>query len=201
MAETGDIERDLQAIATELRRLEGEYNMYFAGRVPRPPVETRARVETQLKKLERTYIDNLALRFRLNTLQARFTSFTELWDRGLRAREEGRPGPFSRKPVVLPQERPTAPAAPEGLPDRVVHVASFTDASRENDKLRELYDSLADARRQTGEDPVPFHRFADLVRDQVSTLRQSGIGEVALRVSVKDGKVSLTARAMKGTRG
>jgi hypothetical protein len=35
--ESPDIERELQVLEAELRRLEGEYNMYFAGRLPRPP--------------------------------------------------------------------------------------------------------------------------------------------------------------------
>ena len=49
-----------------------------------------------------------------------------------------------------------------------------------------------------GEDAPPFHKFADLVKSQVKKLRQSGSPEVAFRVAVKDGKVSFTARALKG---
>jgi len=36
------------------------------------------------------------------------------------------------------------------------------------------------------------------VKSQVKKLRQSGTPEVAFRVAVKDGKVSFTARALKG---
>ena len=68
------------------------------------------------------------------------------------------------------------------------------------DKLHELYESLAEARREVGEEPVPFHKFADLVKRQVEKLRQSGSREVAFRVAVKDGKVSFTARALKGAK-
>ena len=35
------------------------------------------------------------------------------------------------------------------------------------DKLTELYESLAEARREVGEDALPFHKFAELVKDQV----------------------------------
>ena len=45
---------------------------------------------------------------------------------------------------------------------------------------------------------MPFHKFADLVKSQVSKLRESGSNEVAFRVMLKDGKVSFTARALKG---
>jgi hypothetical protein len=81
-----------------------------------------------------------------------------------------------------------------------MHVASFHDPLREIDKLTELYDSLSEARREVGEEQVPFHKFAELVKNQVKKLRQSGTPEVAFRVSMKDGKVNFTARALKGTK-
>jgi hypothetical protein len=68
------------------------------------------------------------------------------------------------------------------------------------DKLHELYERLADARREAGEDAVPFHKFADLVKEQVKRLKQSGSPEVAFRVAVKDGKVNFTARGLKGAK-
>ena len=43
-----------------------------------------------VKKLDRQHISNYGDRFQFSTLQSRFTSFVDLWDRGLRAREEGR---------------------------------------------------------------------------------------------------------------
>jgi hypothetical protein len=57
-----------------------------------------------------------------------------------------------------------------------------------------------DARRQSGEDAVPFHKFAALVKNQVTKLRDAGSAEVAFRVAVKDGKVALTVRGLKGAK-
>ena len=196
MAEESDIERDLRTMANELRKLEGEYNMYFSGRQPRPPVETRARLDALFKRWERAHVDSLAHRFRLNTLQSRYSAFADLWDRGMRAREEGRPGPFTRRPAPSTAEG----RKEDGVADRIVHVASFADPAREREKLHELYESLCEARRETGEGLVPYDRFADLVGAQVRTLKQSGTAEVAFRVAVKDGKVSLTARTLKGAK-
>jgi len=183
------IERDLQRLETDLKQLEAEYNMFFSGRLPKPPWETRSRVEGLVKQYDRSYIANYADRFRFITLQSRYATFVELWDRGLRAREEGRPGPFAHKRSEPEKARPE---------DRILHVAAFQDPVREMDKLTELYESLAEARRAVGEEAVPFHKFADLVKKQVKKLRQSGNPEVAFRVAVKDGKVSFTARALKG---
>ena len=93
-----DPTRDLQQLTADLQQLEGEYNMFFAGRLQRPPWETRARVEGVLKRWGRRRLDRSADRFRFEALQSRFAALSALWERGLRAREEGRPGPFAAAP-------------------------------------------------------------------------------------------------------
>jgi len=186
-----DTERDLLRLEAELKRLEAEYNMFFAGRLPQPPWKTRSRVEALVKQYDRAYIQNYGDRFRFTTLQSRYAAFIDLWDRGLRAREEGRSGPF-------PQKRTDKAPEPKRPDDRILHVAAFRDPLQEMDKLRDLYDSLAEARREVGEHAVPFHKFAELVKSQVKKLKSSGSPEVAFRVAVKDGKVNFTARVLKG---
>jgi len=189
-----DLDRELELLEAELRRLEAEYNMFFAGRLPRPPWETRARVHAMVRRLDNAHIPNTGSRFRFNTLQSRFQTFADLWDRGLKAKEEGRPGPFAnlRAPVSEQPKRPV---------DRVLSVTTFSDPTKEMDKLQEMYESLAEARREVGEEAIPFHKFADLVKTQVSKLRRAGSTEVAFRVALKEGKVSFTARALKGVKG
>ena len=194
MPEPTEIERGLQQLEVDLKRLEAEYNMYFSGRLPKPPWETRSRVEALVKQYDRAYIQNYGDRFRFMTLQSRYATFIDLWDRGLRAREEGRPGPFAQKRPTPKQPEPKKPE------DRILYVAAFRDPLREMDKLHDLYESLAEARREVGEDNVPFHKFADLVKGQVKKLKSSGTPEVAFRVAVKDGKVNFTARALKGVK-
>ena len=180
-------------LEAELKRLEAEYNMFFAGRLPRPPWETRSRVEAMVKRLDRQHIANYGDRFRFTTLQTRYARFIDLWDRGLRAREEGRAGPF-------PQAQKPAAAASARPQDRVVRVTTFQDPLREMDKLHDLYDSLAEARRETGQDAIPFHKFAELIKTQVTALQAKGNAEVAFRVAMKEGKVAFTARAKKGAK-
>lgn len=178
-------------LEAELKRLEAEYNMFFAGRLPRPPWETRSRVEGIVKRIDRLHIANYGERFRFTTLQSRYATFVDLWDRGLRAREEGRPGPFA-------QPRPAPADVPKRPHDRILHVTTFSDPLREMEKLQELYESLAEARREVGQDAIPFHKFADLVKGQVATMKEKGSPEVAFRVAMKDGKVNFTARALRG---
>ena len=187
---TSEVERDLQKLEVGLKNLEAQYNMYFAGRLPKPPWDTRTSVENLVKRYDRGFIQNYADRFRFQTLQSRWATLIELWDKGLRAREEGRPGPFAQ-----PQMKKDEPKRPQ---DRIMYVATFSDVRHEQDKLHDLYESLAEARHECGLDPVPFHKFADLVKNQVKKRNEDNDAEVAFRVAIKDGKVSLTARAMRG---
>ena len=190
--EPPDIDRDLHSLEAGLKRLETEYNMFFAGRLAKPPWETRSRVESLVKQYDRAHLANYADRFRFSTLQARYAAFIDLWDRALRAREEGRPGPLSR---ARPDE---ARASADRRADRILHVAAFRDPMKELGKLQDLYVSIADARRDLGEQAVPFHKFVELVKNEVEKLKASGSPEVAFRVAIKDGKLSFTARALKG---
>ena len=114
------IERDLQRLEAELKQLEAEYNMFFSGRLPKPPWETRARVDALVKQFDRAYIPNTGDRFRFSTLQSRYAAFIDLWDRALRAREEGRAGPLAAK-------RTTIEPPKKGPDDRILHVSSFRD--------------------------------------------------------------------------
>jgi hypothetical protein len=188
---TAEINRELTLLEAELKRLEAEYNMFFAGRLPRPPWETRGRVEAMIKRWDRGQIQGNADRFRFEMLQSRFQTMIDVWDRGLRAREDGRAGPFAQ----ASKKRRDDPDS------KVLHVTAFKDPMREMDKVHALYDSLMDARRTAGEDVVPFHRFAALVKDQVTKLRESGTQEVAFRVAVKKGKVNFTVKGVKGGGG
>ena len=185
-----DVERDLQKLEVGLKNLEAQYNMFFSGRLPKPPWETRTAVEALVKRYDRGFIQNYGDRFRFQTLQSRWATLIDLWDKGLRAREEGRPGPFAQ-----PQSKKDEPKRVE---NRILYVAAFSDPMREQEKLHDLYESLAEARHEVGLEPVPFHKFADLVKNQVKKLNEDGDAEVAFRVAIKDGRVSFTARAMKG---
>ena len=105
---------------------------------------------------------------------------------------------MSAKKVVTNEASVSGATVATHVTDIVLRVAAFKNPVQEEDKLHELYDSLVEARRSIGEDALPFHKFAELVKNQVKKLKQTGSPEVAFRVAVKDGKVSFTARALKG---
>ena len=211
----------MMQLEAEIRRLEGEYNMYFAGRLPRPPFETKNRVTALVKKHDNSYIQNTADRFRFEGLQARFYKFIEIIDRQMTNRELGR-ATFGKRPP--PAATPAAPAAaaagsaaaaPQGKADPKAPKQTAQQAAAERAKegekivkfnkadagadarVKELYEQLAAAKKQVGEQPVAYERVAALVKAQVSKFADDGT-KVAFKIALKDGKVSLTVKPEKG---
>ncbi len=194
---TSEFDRQLRELEAELRKLEVEYNLFFAGRLPKLPWETRARVEALVKRYDRLQIQNTAERFRFQGLQSRFSAFCELWERNLRTREGTRPG--ARRGGGEPPPPPSRSAADDppvdidAPPPPRPAVTSLRDPLAEPEKVRALYDQLAAARRQAGEAEVPFDRFQDVVKAQMAKLSRDG-GGVVFKVATKDGRVAFTAK-------
>ncbi len=196
---TSEFDRQLRELEAEIKKLEVEYNLFFAGRLPKLPWETRSRVEALVKRYDRLQIQNTAERFRFQGLQSRFSAFCDLWERSLKAREGARPSMRGRgtEPPPPPPVRPTRePETAAESPPRAV-VASLRDPATEAEKVKALYEQLREARRQSGESEVPFERFQEVVRAQISKLGRDG-GEVVFKVSTKDGRVAFTAKPAGG---
>jgi hypothetical protein len=85
-----------------------------------------------------------------------------------------------------------SPAEPDPPRDRVVTVTSISDPAAQDDRLQSLYQQLTAARREVGEKPLDYQRFTAVVQAQVKKLGEGG-REVAFRLQVKEGRVTLTA--------
>jgi hypothetical protein len=208
-----EFETQMQYLEAEIRRLEAEFNMFFAGRLPRPPWETRAKVAALVKRHDQSFIRNTADRFRFESLQNRHAKFIELWERQMTNREVGRSMSGARKAALTPAmpaatEGPTPPdeqaesrrsaqesARAKADAERVIKFGRADDTSTGSSRVKELYEQLAQAKKQVGEEPVAFERVQALVRAQVDKF--GGDGNVAFKIGMKDGKVSLTVKAEK----
>jgi sugar/nucleoside kinase (ribokinase family) len=203
-----DWEKQMIHLDGEIRRLEAEFNMFFAGRLPRPPWETKTRVAALIKKHDNTFIRNTADRFRFESLQNRYQKFIDLCDRQLTNRELGRPmlgAPRrSETPKQAAKKPETAPAAAaaanaERGKEATERVVKF-DREAADGRVKELYEELAAAKKAVGEAPVEYERVAALVRAQVSKFADDGT-RVAFKIATKDGKVQLTVKAEKSGEG
>lgn len=178
-------------LEAEIRRLEAEFNMFFAGRLPRPPWETRAKVAALVKKHDQSFIRNTADRFRFESLQNRHQKFLELWERQMTNRELGRPAPGVKR-AAWPAPAAKEKAAPEPA---LIRFARDQEPSVDSDRVKQLFEQLAEAKKQVGETPVAIDRLAALVRAQVAKFSAEG-RDIAFQVALKDGKVSLTVKTV-----
>lgn len=168
----------LDQLATDIRRLQIDFERFFNGGLPFPPEEMRIRLQTQIRNL-RTLTLSSVDSFRLGDLEARFNSYNELFNRRVRDREEGRR--HTLRPAAMPEPPRYDPAA------GIVFGASVDPAA-----VEALYQGLAGR----GEGPkFDLDSFQTYLARQAAVLREkTGCTEVNFRLADEDGKLKLKAR-------
>jgi len=178
-----DIEQVIQRLETGLRQLKVQYDMFFAGAVPREPVELRSELEKLIKRNEQKAIRKYAHRFQFNALVSRYNRMIGLWSRAVRQLEEG-----NRKPPAVVE--------PEVHRERLLARCRIGDPTAEQKDLRRLHDRYLRAREAVGETgkPLPFERFVSGIASQTKKLQNEGAQGVELRLVQRGDKVQLRAR-------
>ncbi len=188
----GSLERELRALEDSVRRLNAEYDAFLYGSAAKPPVQSRRAVQETMRRLNALETMSAAERYRFATLQGRFTTLTERWDRLQEEKEAGRrPGlyghfrtggggsdvtrPNAAPPVSVEERRPIDPAQPD----------------------RDLFDRYVAARKARGEDVSGYRLegfLEGLERERRKVRERLGASEIVFDVAERDGRVRLVAR-------
>ena len=90
-----------------------KWDLFFNGAERKPPSELQTQVEALIRRYANSEIRNNGERFRYQGLSARYTTFNELWQKRLRAREEGKAFGRARPRAeqLPPPRRAAAPSA------------------------------------------------------------------------------------------
>lgn len=202
--ETYKTEEDLEA-------LRARYELYFLGIEKREPSRERGEMKRRVERLKESFTKNTGLRFRLQTLHARFLSYERLWMRSTREKEagtyrrdifkarlrakdtpaEGTPAPGG---ASAPAAASASPSARRPAPAGLSAPATFSGTSEP--QLRALFDAFVDAKRRCKEDVsrLSYDSLAKSVHKQVPELMaRFKARSVDFRVEVKDGKAILKA--------
>ena len=180
-------DEQLTRLEDDIRRLKIEFDIYFNGASKRPPYDTKGRVETLIKRLGDDRTLTFAQRYRYNTLAARYNSFRDLWRRTMQGREEGR-DPVSTARANVKQQ----------MPQREPVSFLCQDAHKEVETVKNLYESLLEAKRLCGEptEGFSFPRFHRLIASKADGMKdRTGCGRIKFSVEVEDGHVSFKAIA------
>lgn len=122
LPESEALTRELDEMDTALAELKAHYEQYFVGVERQPPNKADADVRQRLAKLRTGYVRSAVLKFRIQALQQRFTTYDRLWHRTLTEMENGTyrrdllKARRRRKSSETPAAVPKAPAETQAAP-------------------------------------------------------------------------------------
>jgi len=199
------IDEELELLASHLRRLKIEYEIFFSNPQKKPPTETEWKVLTLLRKFSDGSRLSFSQRFRYNELAQRYAVYSDLWRKKSRIREEG----YRRPQDALLSVQGVRPETHE--PERKVYgvghavaneeIRSFIlqagDSGAHQEKVEKLFLALTDAKKKAGEQVSgSLPNFRSFVEKKTEEIRKKhGCEKVEYLVEVEDGKVKLRARA------
>ncbi|MFP5262679.1 MAG: MXAN_5187 C-terminal domain-containing protein [Blastocatellia bacterium] len=182
LKQANPIDEDLDRLEHEIRRLKVEYDIYFNGGTLRPPVDTKGRVETSIKRIYDSRGMSFGQRFRYNSLVARYNVMRELWRRQTQEREE--------------TGRPPTPEAQTVLRE-YTSVIRCHDPKLEPEKVSELYDHLIAAKRECGEriGALSLEIFTQFLTSRANHIKDHlATDAVDFVIGVDNGRVKFAAR-------
>jgi hypothetical protein len=214
-----ELSRDVAAVEEAVEILKVRYEQWFIGIERREPLRERDELKRQVARLKTAFTRNTGLRFRIQSLHARFVSYERMWQRSARQKEEGtyrrdimRARRHAEKvaaeraaagqqaearPAPVPAPAPTpAPPAVAAAPRPAPAPALPAVPGISETELRALHGQYVDAKRRCREDTSRFTVDAlarSLARQVPDLLAKHGARRLEFRVAVKDGKAVLSA--------
>lgn len=86
--EAASLDQQISRIEEDIRKLKIDFDIYFNGGTKRPPLEARARLDSNIKRIADDRSLTYAQRYQFNSVVSRFTSYRELWRRMLKTKGE-----------------------------------------------------------------------------------------------------------------
>jgi hypothetical protein len=204
------IEEDLGNIEEGIFKLQKDWDRFFSGQERKAPFEAKQRLDRLIRRYLGMEIRNNTERFRFQSLTARYNTLSDMWNRKLRAIEEGRPltsvqlkavreataEAVAHPPIPVVQSSPGSRSLIDQGPARSeVRLSTL----REDDQgVKDLYEQFRAARASVGESEVKFESFKKLIAQQrTRLLDEKDAVAVDFRVALQDGKVALKAKPVR----
>lgn len=191
------METEIRACEAALQELRIQYDQYFSGILRRPPLQEEERLRQTIVAL-RSRAARGAVKFRVEGLHQRFSSYQRMWARTVRSMEEG----TFRRDVERARRRLGDAAGPQGpgsagAEERGRRVGgSATGPGVDDAKLQRLYQAWMEARRRcndTSRAPT-YEQMAASIRKQVPKLMERhGERGIEFQVVIREGNAILRA--------
>ncbi len=79
----------VDGLDVELMELKANYEQFFLGVERRPPADRHRQLKKKLNDLRNTFVRQTSVKFRVNTLQQKFSTYERLWARTMQEIEDG----------------------------------------------------------------------------------------------------------------
>ena len=177
---------DIALLEENLNDLIIKYEQYFLGLEKREPIKHLEQVEQSFRRYRNINIVNTMLKFKLNTLAARFSTYKRHWTRITRLIEEGR---YSREKFRM-QMKLQGMAQPAGHEDCQVALEPVSEVD-------EIYTKFLEARQACNLPVNTISRdvIAEALEKQRPLIRQKyNCDKIRFTVVIEDGKPKIKAR-------
>ena len=185
-----NVREELVRLDVLLEQLKVEYERFFLGISQHPPDTLHNEVKRQMRLLAKAPSKSSQMNYTFRTLQSRYHSYNNYWARTNRERDAGT---YYRDVFKA------------NLRERQLREDAEAMSAKGQVKkgFEVLYQSYCSAlEKQTGaKQDVDFDRFQKALMQRAKQFReQHGKQKLTFKVVVKEGKVSVQARAKKATR-
>lgn len=202
------LEEDLEKIDEGIFKLQKEWDRFFSGQERKAPFEAKQRLDRLVRRYVGVEIRNNVERFRFQSLTAKYNTLSDLWNRKLRAIEEGRPLSSAQlkhvrelagdAPAAASEPRPSAGGKPAEPASGIRAEVRLSTLREDEQGVKALYDQFKAARASVGESEVKFESFKKLIAQQrTRLLEEKDAVAVDFRVALQDGKVALKAKPVR----
>lgn len=153
----GDAEsaaKECTLVEADLMELKAAYEQYFLGQERRPPAQLHADLKKRVQALRNTFVNSTPVKFRIQNLQQRVTTFERLWERSLLEMENGtyRRDLYKAKRHLEQRHNKKKSGASDGLDD--LHIDEDLDLS-DLDSGDDLDSAMAAAAEAVAKPKVP----------------------------------------------
>tara|TARA_B100000959_G_C14839639_1_gene565466 strand:- start:369 stop:941 length:573 start_codon:yes stop_codon:yes gene_type:complete len=185
--------QDINLLTDALRELRMLYDKYFAGQLRLEPRRERDDFEQKMRVLKRLRDLPTEERFRLQSLQASFVSYSSYWNRLNRQIDEGTFKRDVRRATRMAPREKVQPAK-----SKSDYILSEKPSQKDLPWIDQIHSEFVERRKACGESTKISKTALDkLLRKEAAAIRKSTrCGEVCFKVQIKDGRAVLKAKPL-----
>jgi hypothetical protein len=193
-------QESLEKVEADIESLRIQFEQYFMGMRKTAPEADRTRITYLLRRMANIQVNNYALRFKFQQITARFSSYTQYWERIQQKLESGQMSRERLKNVIntgpLPADGKDAKKekAPASAP------APFADPDPVSaEKLDQIYGQLLESRKQMNQAAgVDKEKLGAALKKQMGQLKEKYKDKkVEFEIVVESGQTKIKARTKK----